>query len=198
MEDDREVPGTDWKDPAYAVATWACVNGGIEPRSSEAIMKALERMRSLWSDQDCLWSDAPRAKGSLRSTFHTVRALTSVQTRIEGRSFVPEISGQRELVSALRFDGRSLTCQLPTGRARIELGDRAKDLLVLLVRHQDEKISAQDISLDLDIPPNNVPKYVHRLNRRVKEGSGGYIDPLVDVARGRYSKYALHYKVQEV
>lgn len=196
MEDDREVPGTDWKDPAYAAAAWACINGGIAPDSSEAIVKAFKYMRSLWSEDQQLWCDTPRSKGTLRSTFHIVRALNAAQLRKAGRMLMPEIKEHRVFVSNIEFDGKTLKATVPTGLIRVHLGEQMMKLLNYFVEQQNTDVSARDIAAVTGISHRNVAQYVSRLNENVRRQSGEYISPLVKVRRGRGSKYKLRYGIR--
>lgn len=195
MEDDREVPGTDWKDPAYAAATWACANGGLHPDSSEAIRSALVHIRALWNESDMLWCDGPRSKGTLRSTFHTVRALKAVHSRIGFSSSMPDIAGNQLLVTDIVLNGLTLTCRLPNGKATVALGEKICDILRAFILSADTKLTANDIGKRAAVQPRNVAKYVARLNEKVRNGSNGYISTLIDVSRGKASQYSLCYHV---
>jgi hypothetical protein len=184
VEDDRDVQGTAWEHPAYALCTQAAIRAGNGPHDPR-LTKAWRLMNDLWDPEAGLWNE-PGASGkraTIRAAYYTVSAYEEAVRRLARLSLsgnAPEEadgepSPERIIEHVAIGPGRKvlLGARNTEGQVACELSERLFDLVKVLYEAPEHRLATERIAGTLYVAPSSVPKYVQRLNQAISAAFGG-------------------------
>ncbi len=188
VEEDAAVETAHWVNPAYALGLAGCVSGGVRP-SDRRLAAAWRYQHSLWSTQHATWKE-PGGQVTIRAAYHAVRAYEVALQRQAGQAVLPDLrAGSLGSVSHVTITGSSVRFQFEAKTYTVSLSPR---LLAVVTHLHDatDGASAHDFASALNIEPASVPKYIGRVNDRVREVTDHHVGRLIDDAKDGVYRFA--------